>query len=166
MFDIGEMIVHRDHGLCKIVGIEHVSYVDKDYFVLYPNGNESTKIMVPCEMASSLCRQLTSKEECLKVLDEFSLIDDEIIKDNKRRKEEYTRLLHNDNLKDLVYLIKMLEQLFEEKNSSNKIIGTIDSSLYNEAKKKLVSEVAYVLDFESLEETEEFIKNKWKKELN
>ena len=83
MFEIGEMIIHRDHGLCKIAGIEHVAYVDKDYFVLYPSANESTKIMIPCEMANSICRKVVSKEECLKVIEEYNLIADEIIKDNK-----------------------------------------------------------------------------------
>lgn len=166
MFEIGEMIIHRDHGLCKIAGIEHVAYVDKDYFVLYPNANESTKIMIPCEMANSICRRVVSKEECLKVIEEYNLIADEIIKDNKKRKEEYTKLLHSDNLKDLVYLIKMLDLLFEEKSSLNKVIGTIDSSLYNEARKKLFSEITYVLEFETEKEAEIFLNNKWKKELS
>ena len=65
-----------------------------------------------------------------------------------------------------MYLIKKLDLLFEEKSSLNKVIGTIDSSLYNEARKKLFSEITYVLEFETEKEAEIFINNKWKKELS
>ena len=81
-----------------------------------------------------------------KIIKKFNLIDGDYIVDNKKRKEEYTKLLKSGDLEDLIYLIKILEKLFKDKKHVNKAIGTIDSSLYNEAKNKLYQELSYVLD--------------------
>lgn len=157
MFEIGKIIVHRDHGLCRITGVEHVSYVDKDYFVLYPKDNDTTKIMVPCDTAEAICREVISKDECIKVIESIKSLDNTFINDNKRRKEEYTKLLHSENLLDIAYLMKMLVNLFEDKKSQNKMIGSIDSNLFNEAKNKLYSEVGFVLGLDSFDDVESYI---------
>lgn len=159
MFEIGKTIIHKDHGLCKIVDIEHIPSLNKDYFIMYPKNNDATKIMVPVSMASSMLRDVVSKEECYRIISCFKTIQGEVIQDNKRRKEEYSKLLHSDNLEDLVFLILMFNKLFDEKKNQNKIIGSIDSSMYNEAKNKLLSEIAYVLNISSIEDVEIYIKS-------
>lgn len=153
MFDVGQIVIHKDHGVCVIKDVEHVSYVDKDYFIMYQIDQVTTKIMVPVDNIESMCRNLITKEQALDLIKKYNLIDGEYIVDNKKRKEEYTKLLKSGNLEDLIYLIKILEKLFEDKKSANKAIGTIDSSLYNEAKHKLYQELSYVLgtDFNAID---------------
>lgn len=148
MFNVGQVVIHKDHGICIIKDIEHVSYVDKDYFVMFQIKNENTKIMVPVEGVENICRNLIDKEKALDLISKYSSIDGEYISDNKKRKEEYNKLLHSENLEDLIFLIKMLEKLFDDKKISNKAIGTIDSTLYNEAKNRLYSELCYVLEID------------------
>ena len=160
MFEIGKIIVHRDHGLCKISGVEHVSYVDKDYFILYPINDDSTKIMVPCDGIDCLCREVISKEDCLNLIDSLNDLDGSFIQDNKKRKEEYAKLLKSNRLIDIAHLMKMLNSLFKEKRESNKMIGLIDNALYKEAREKLYSEIGYVLGIDSYDEIENLIKSK------
>lgn len=146
MFDIGQIVIHKDHGVCIIKDKDHVSYLDKDYFILYQIDQVNTKIMVPVDSIQTICRLLISKTQALELIKKFNLIDGDYIVDNKKRKEEYTKLLKSGDLEDLIYLIKILEKLFKDKKHVNKAIGTIDSSLYNEAKNKLYQELSYVLD--------------------
>ncbi len=160
MFKIGDYLVHRDHGICQIKSIQHIDYVDKDYFVMYGYNNDMTKIMVPCERVDEFCRELVSKDECLSLIDQIKDLDSDYIADNKKRKEECTRLLQSGHLIDLAHMMKMLFGFFEEKKANNKMIGTIDLSLFNEAKNKLYSEIQYVLNFNSFDEVDSFIKNR------
>lgn len=160
MFEVGQVVVHKDHGLCEIKGTEFISYVSKDYFVLYPENNKNTKILVPCDMIESICRHVISKEECLSIIDQIKDMDKEYIVDNKKRKEEYVKMLQSGNLFEIVHLIKMLRNLFEDKKASNKMIGTIDTSIYNDAVNKLYSEIRYVLGLNSFEEVETFIESR------
>ncbi len=160
MFDVGQTIVHRDHGLCEITGVERVSYVNKDYFVMYPLGNRSTKIMVPCDNADAICRKVISKEECLNAIDMINRMDGTWIQDNKKRKEVSMKLLQSENILDLVLLIKMLKNLIKEKKAANKVLGSVDSSIYNEAVQKLYSEFGYVLGIDSFEDIESFIQKR------
>ena len=160
MFEVGQIVVHHEYGLCKIKDIELISYVNKKYFIMYPLDNDDTKIMVPCDNASNMCRKLISKGECLEIINSIDGLDDTYILDNKRRKEESLKLLQSDNLLDVAKLIKTLKNLFKDKNEQNKAIGTIDSSIYNEARKKLFSEIGYVLGIDTFEEVEALIVSK------
>ena len=157
MFEIGQIVVHHEYGLCKIKDIELISYVNKDYYIMYPLDNDKTKIMVPCDNASSMCRKLINKKECLEMIDSIDSLDDTFIIDNKKRKEESLKLLQSENLLDIAKLLKTLAKLFREKKAKNKTIGTIDSSIYNEAKNKLYSEIGYVLGMKTFDEVESYI---------
>ena len=157
MFEVGQIVVHHEYGLCKIKEIELISYVNKNYYIMYPLDNDNTKIMVPCDNASTMCRRLITKQECLDMIGMISSLDDTYINDNKRRKEESLKLLQSDNLLDIAKLLKALTNLFKEKRAANKAIGTIDSSIYNEARNKLFSEIGYVLGIKTFDEVEDFI---------
>lgn len=160
MVDIGQVVVHQDHGLCKIIGMEHVNYVDKDYYVMYAKNDQVTKIMVPCDKIDTLCRRVITEEECLKVIDQIKNLDEDFITDNKKRKEEYLKMLQSGDLLNIAHLIKLLYHLFEEKKANNKAIGTVDISMFNDAKNRLFSEMQYVLKLNSFDDVELFIKNR------
>lgn len=157
MFEINQVLVHKDHGLCKIVGIEHVQYVDKDYYVLHAKNNEKTKIMVPCDKIDELCRNLITKEDLVALIDKVKKENDDFIVDNKKRKEEYYRMLQSGDLFQIAMIIKFLKHLFKEKKANNKMIGSIDLTLFNDAKEKLYSEFQFVLGLQSFDEVEQFI---------
>jgi hypothetical protein len=50
--------------------------------------------------------------------------------------------------------------MFENKRANKKAIGSIDTSIFNEAKTKLYSEIQYVLDIKDEDGVIEFIKSR------
>lgn len=160
MFDLGQIIVHHEHGLCLIKDFKFVPVVQKNYFVMYPLQNQSMKIMVPEDNINNICRSLSSKEECLKILCAYKTLESDYIEDNKKRKEEGNKLLKNGDLLSLARLLKMLNKLFEDKKKINKTIGSIDYTMFNDAKSKFLQEIGYVFNIENIEEIEKFVNKK------
>jgi RNA polymerase-interacting CarD/CdnL/TRCF family regulator len=156
-FDIGQIVVHKDHGLCKIDSKEFLSFAKKDYYVMYPLSAPTMKVMVPEDNAEIVCRNLLTKEQCLNVIDKMKTLRTDYIVDNKKRKEVYSKLLQSSNLEDIAQLINHLYFLFKDKKAANKAIGTIDTAIYNDAKQKLYSELGYVLELDSFEAVDNFI---------
>jgi RNA polymerase-interacting CarD/CdnL/TRCF family regulator len=158
--DINKIIVHKDHGLCKIVGKEYMSFVSKNYYIMNPLSTPNMKVMVPEDKTKEFCRDVLTREQCLHIVDSIKNLSDDYIVDNKKRKEEYTKLLHSENLLDIAQLLKYLWTMFENKRANNKAIGSIDTSIFNEAKTKLYSEIQYVLDIKDEDGVIEFIKSR------
>lgn len=156
-FEIGQIVVHKDYGLCRIDSTEFLSFANKEYFVMYPLSSPTMKIMVPEDRADIMCRKLLTKEQCLNVIDKMKTLSKDYIVDNKKRKEAYSKLLQSSNLEDIAQLINHLYFLFKDKKAANKAIGTIDTTIYNDAKQKLYSELGYVLELNSFEEVDDFI---------
>lgn len=69
-------------------------------------------------------------------------------------------MLQSGDLLNIAHLIKLLYHLFEEKKANNKAIGTVDISMFNDAKNRLFSEMQYVLKLNSFDDVELFIKNR------
>jgi RNA polymerase-interacting CarD/CdnL/TRCF family regulator len=158
--DINKIIVHKDHGLCKIVGKEYMSFVSKNYYIMNPLSTPNMKVMVPEDKTNEFCRDVLTREQCLHIVDSIKNLSDDYIVDNKKRKEEYTKLLHSENLLDIAQLLKYLWTMFENKRANNKAIGSIDTSIFNEAKTKLYSEIQYVLEIKDEDGVIEFIKSR------
>jgi RNA polymerase-interacting CarD/CdnL/TRCF family regulator len=158
--DINKIIVHKDHGLCKIVGKEYMSFVSKNYYIMNPLSTPNMKVMVPEDKTKEFCRDVLTREQCLHIVDSIKNLSDDYIVDNKKRKEEYTKLLHSENLLDIAQLLKYLWTMFENKRANNKAIGSIDTSIFNEAKTKLYSEIQYVLEIKDEDGVIEFIKSR------
>jgi RNA polymerase-interacting CarD/CdnL/TRCF family regulator len=158
--DINKIIVHKDHGLCKIVGKEYMSFVSKNYYIMNPLSTPNMKVMVPEDKTKEFCRDVLTREQCLHIVDSIKNLSDDYIVDNKKRKEEYTKLLHSENLLDIAQLLKYLWTMFENKRANNKAIGSIDTSIFNEAKTKLYSEIQYVLEIKDEDGVVEFIKSR------
>jgi RNA polymerase-interacting CarD/CdnL/TRCF family regulator len=125
-----------------------------------PLSTPNMKVMVPEDKTKEFCRDVLTREQCLHIVDSIKNLSDDYIVDNKKRKEEYTKLLHSENLLDIAQLLKYLWTMFENKRANNKAIGSIDTSIFNEAKTKLYSEIQYVLEIKDEDGVIEFIKSR------
>lgn len=165
MFEVNQIVVHQEFGLCIIKDIEYISENGNKYFIIRPLKDLLMKILVPKDYISTVCRKLVNKDECINLLGEYSNINDNYNENNKKRKEENNCLLRTGRILDLLRVIKSLNKLFKDKIAANRPIGIIDSTIYNEAKNKLFQEVGYVFDIHDKEKIKEYVEEQLREKI-
>lgn len=155
MFQIGDYIVYK-RDVYKVKEIKKKYINDMDYYILIPRLDNSLKIEIP--VTSTSLRNLISKEEIDKIIDDIQNID-LINADEKNIEQEYRRLLSSGSQRDLIRIIKTTYLRNQTRLENKKKIGDKDNRYFEEAEKNLYDEFGTVLGL-SLEETKDYVINK------
>ena len=80
MFEIGQIVVTRNSGVCQIISEEEINFGvgSKKYLILKPffvNDDKATKIFIPYDNIKSNLRKLISKEEVYTLIDSISKME-------------------------------------------------------------------------------------------
>jgi len=157
MFKIGEAVIYGSHGVCQIEGIETVQMENlkqKKYYVLNSLHSNGLILRIPTdnEKLTSRMKEILSVDEIRELVstmsdqEELSWIDSDA-----ERERSYFELVKNGTRKELVSLIKTLHLKEEERMSIGRKLRASDDKIFRQAKEKLHSELAYVLNI-SIEE--------------
>ena len=153
MIKVGDVVMHRYNGLCKISGQKKLSFKGPltNYYVLVPVYDGASTIYVPKDKAKELLRRPLSKEEIIKLISEMPHLKSVWIDDMKRRKDAYTQIVLKGDPYELVAMIHSIREKAIEKNAIGKRISEADQRSLQIAEKVVHGEIAYALDMSPAE---------------
>lgn len=154
MFKINDYVVYKK-DVCKIIDVKEKQFNNQNYFVLAPIDDNSLKIDVPVDNRCGYLRELITKDEVQKIIQDIPNI--EIIKNNDKMIEtEYRNLLNSNKHRDLIKIIKTTYLRNKERLDSNKKVRDKDLQYFELAEKYLYNEFSIVLNL-TYEETKNFV---------
>ena len=161
MFNINDMVMYGNSGVCQIIDIRPEKFGEKEilYYILKPADNDKSTIYCPVDNNKIQMRKLLTIEEIHDILKNMPDSQVEWIESDQLRKEKYTEILKNGSHQDLVKLIRTLHKNQEEKIKTGKKFHIADERIMREAEHKLHGEFAYVLNIK-LDEVVPFIMRK------
>lgn len=159
MFKKNSYVVYK-RDVCKIVDIKKNSFTNLDSYILVPLFDESLIISVPIDNKNGYLRDLLTKNEIEKLINEIPNIKP-IETSLHTLENEYRSLFHSGKHEDLVRIIKTTYLRNKERIESKRNIGEKDKEYFNKAEKYLYNELSVVLG-KTYDETKEYVINKVK----
>ena len=143
MFNIGDYVVYK-RDVCKIKYIKEKYFNNQDYYVLEPITDNSLTIQVPITSYHNNVRNLLTKKEVEKIINEISNVP--IIECPDRMIEnEYKNLLNKQSHLDLIKIIKTTYLRNKERLDKNKKIGDKDNTYFIKAETYLYNKFSIIL---------------------
>ena len=152
MFQVNDVVVYGNHGVCKItdVGPLSMSLADKDtiYYTLCPVYQRETLFYAPVDNQKVLIRPLITKEEAERLIENIPNIDSIWITNEKERESLYKSIIKTCDCKELIKIIKTLYQRKESRIQDGKKITSVDERYFRMVEGQLYEELAYALGIE------------------
>ena len=148
MFKIGDYVAHYKEGVCEVVNIGKIDMgsSDKEYYTLKPVYDAGGTVYTPVDNKRGQIRNLITKEEAEKLIQEMPEIDTIGVTNEKEREGMYKNALLHNQCKEWISLLKTSygrnkKRLLEGKKTIN-----IDERYMSVAEKFLYGELAVVLE--------------------
>ena len=147
MFDVGDKVVYKNHGVCEIKQRINFDFGDgeKEYFVIVPVFHDSDLIIRIPVYQTEVLKNLPTKKEALALIallkDNTSIWIDNV----KLRKENFNRLIAKGDEQDIATIIYSIHKKKEELALVRKQISMTDRLIYDRCKKLLFEELALTL---------------------
>ncbi|MFU0828124.1 MAG: Transcriptional regulator, CarD family [Lachnoclostridium sp.] len=147
MYQVGDLIVFGNKGVCKIDNIGTLESFDskKLYYTLIPYFSSGGKIYTPVDNDKVIMRPLISKEEALKLIEDIKNIDTIWITNEKRREHEYKEAIRKCDCRELVRIIKTIYLRKQSRLTRGKRVLSIDSKYYKIAEENFYGELSISL---------------------
>ena len=96
MYEIGDLIVKANTGVCRVENIMELdmSQIDRDklYYQLTPLEDEKAKIYVSTENASLTTRRIMTMEEAINLIEHVADVEIFTITNDKLREQKYKEI--------------------------------------------------------------------------
>ena len=148
MYQIGEFIVKRAKGVCKIKDIVNPDFVrdhKKMYYQLTPLLDEETKIYVPVDGEDTSMRRIMTEDEAENLIQKIPQIHETWVRNEKERERNYKEAVQSNDPERLIGIIKLLHHRKRKRLAEGKNTTAIDSRYYDLAEKLLYSELETVM---------------------
>ncbi len=149
MFDIGELIIYGNNGVCRVTEITEMSVRGINdgrlYYVLQPYYQKTGKIFTPVDNEKVTMRQLISKEEANALIEDIPNIELLWITNDKQREEIYKKCIRSHECKEYVKIIKTLYLRKQERIAQGKKITATDERYFKQAEDNLYEELSIPL---------------------
>lgn len=153
MYKVNDYVMYN-HNVCKVSKIKKNYMNGSDYYILTPISDESLVISLPTENKLGLIKDVLSKTDALKLIDNIKNIDPLPNLNDKIIENEYKKLLKNYTHEDLIKVIKTCYLRNKERIDNGKKISEKDKAYFEETEKFLYNELSV-----SLNKTYEEIRN-------
>ncbi len=148
MFRIGDYVVRRGYGICRIEAIGHPSVrkdVEREYYTLRPI-DDSGLLHVPVDASEDMLRAVISKDEAIALIDGIPSMKISKGTNDRLRTARYKEAIDSGSLKELLNMIK---EIYEKNKSTilkGKGIASVnEGKLFTEAEGMFTSEIALAL---------------------
>lgn len=152
MFQVKDVVVYGNHGVCEIVDVGTLSMpmADKEkmYYTLKPLYRKESMVYASVENRKVVMRAVVSREEADALILKIPQIETVWIVNEKVRESQYKEALQTCDCEELIKIIKTLYQRKQERLESGKKVTMIDEKYFRQAEEKLYEELAYVLGME------------------
>ena len=155
MYKKDEYIIYR-HDVCRVKDIKENKSIGTTYYVITPIDDNSLTIDIPIENKMGYLRDIISKENAKKLINNIKNI--EPLKDinEKYLENKYKELLNSGKHEDLIKIIKTTYLRNENRINNKKKISEKDNTFFKQAEKYLYNELAISLNM-SIEEVKNYI---------
>lgn len=148
MYQIGEMVVKRTKGVCKIEDIVNPEFVQdhkKMYYQLTPLLDGGAKIYVPVDSKDGSMRSIMTEAEAETLIHKIPQITETWVRNEKERERNYKDAIQSNNPERLIGIIKLLHHRKRNRQAKGKKTTAIDGRYYDLAEKLLYSELETVM---------------------
>ena len=158
MYSTGDIVMYGSFGICKVTAIEKrdLTGEEQEYYILKHINSEKNIFYVPINNVTALSKMhpICSKAEVDELIshmdsEELIWIDNDI-----KRKEEYSRIIKDADIHEIIRLIKTLYLRRKELAVSGKKLRSADENYLSLAENMLFEEFAYALDIDKSEVVE------------
>lgn len=152
MWKIGDHVVHRRDGVCRIAAVEDLALTDdspKTYYILTPVYESASRLYVPYDRADQILRDVLTKEEIDAMI--FGLKEsgpDRWISDKKARQQTLSETVKTGSEEALLKMVSTLFLKKAEQAEKGLKFHAADEHILNEAEKMINREFAFVLGIE------------------
>lgn len=148
MFNIGDVIVYSEHGLCQIDDIceKTISNVTRQYYVLHPLAQSNLTISTPIDNDKVVMLKTLEREEAELILESFNQPGIEWIADVKLRSKKYNSMIQTGNRNEITSIANTLMRKNLELRSVNKKMYDLDRRLLTTIQNILFNELAMSLN--------------------
>lgn len=148
MFDIGDVIVYSEHGLCQIDEICDKTFagITRTYYVLHPLAESTLKISTPVDNDKVIMLKPLEHDAAKEILDSFTQPGMDWIEEAKQRSMKYNSLVKTGNRKEIARIANTLMRKDLELRLNNKRIYDQDRKLLHTIQNILFKELALALD--------------------
>lgn len=162
MIKIGEIVVTKNAGVCKIITEEEMNFGagPKKYYILRPvfAKDQTSKVYIPSDQ-ENLFRPLMNKEEILKVIDTMPKMEKIWYTDQKERKSKFEEIYRRGNIYEICQLVKSLYMHNEELKLAKHTLSMLDRDYLNKLKEGVYQEFALALNI-PYDEVDNFIEKR------
>lgn len=151
MYQVGECIMYRNIGICRVEAIGKLSFSEKkekDYYTLRPlYTSNNLHIYVPVQ-TKIFMRNVITRREAFQYLTELETMQTKPFCARKTMQltEHYNGLLTRHDLTGHLILFKELCQKEKKVKETGKKFGQLETSYKNQIEKLLTDEFSYVLN--------------------
>lgn len=158
MYQRGDYVVKVPEGVCKIeeIGQFDISGTDREYYLLVPIAEQSSRIYVPTDNAAGRIRSVIKKAEAMQLIKSIPGINEKEISSEKMREQEYKEAILSGDPERIVSIIKLLYSRRQERLEQGKKATATDDRYFKQAEAVLFAELSFALDIPK-ENMEEFI---------
>lgn len=150
MFQVNDLIVYGNHGVCKVedVGTLSISMADKQkqYYTLRPVYQRESVIYAPVDNNKTIMRFVLSKEEVEALIQDIPNIESVWIGNEREREVQYRAALQTCDCRELVKIIKTLYQRKKLRIQDGKKVTVVDEKYFRQAEEQLYGELAFALE--------------------
>ena len=144
MYKIDDYVVYR-HDVCKIKDIRENKLTGKTYYVMTPLDDESLIIDIPTEDKMGFLRNIISKEDAEKLINNISSIGPLNGIRDKDLVFLYKELINTGTHENLIKIIKTTYLRNEDRLNNKRKISEKDNTYFKLAEKYLYNELSISL---------------------
>jgi len=110
MFSVGDYVVHRNSGICKVKEIAQLPMAggleNTDYYFLTPINGKGSEIFSPVSDRNGSLRKVLSDVEAQALIKSIPELTEEMIEDDKLRDARYKEAIRSCDCRELVKILK------------------------------------------------------------
>lgn len=149
MFSVGDYVVHRNSGICKVKEIAPLPMAggleDTDYYFLIPISGKGSEIFSPANDKNESLRKVLSEAEAQELLACIPELTEEMIENDKLRDAHYKEAIRSCDCRELVKILKTLNTRKQKRFAEGKKCTASEERYFKQAEDNLCNELAFAL---------------------
>ncbi|RFB17208.1 CarD family transcriptional regulator [Bacillus sp. HNG] len=148
MFNIGDLVIYSNQGICRIDDICEKTYsgITRNYYIMSPIEDSTLTIQNPVDNDRNLMRAIIGKSESEEILDSFKLPGIQWIDHASERHKNYSEIVSSGDRKEISSVLNTLMSKKYEFEIIDKKLSEHDRRLLLHIQKILFKELAITLD--------------------
>lgn len=147
--ETGSYVIYRSSEICRIDGFEEKSFdsvIKREYCVLVPVDQRSSKYYVPLDCADAKLRRLLNKDEVLALIDSMKGDLPDWGESDPNRKERVNQVLTSGDYRLIISLLHSLYLEKQKRAAIGKKLLAADDKAMRSAEQLINREFAFVLE--------------------